>query len=54
MLLERNRDPGEAIVEHEPLDAGEEPEEADTGAGVGPGCESPEGHLLVVRRASTQ
>ncbi|OLP89078.1 hypothetical protein AK812_SmicGene29497 [Symbiodinium microadriaticum] len=31
-----DRDPGEAIVEHEPLDAGEEPEEADTGAGVGP------------------
>ena len=31
-----DRDPGEAIVEEEPLDAEEESEEADTGAGVGP------------------
>ena len=31
-----DRDPGEAIVENEPLDAEEESEEADTGAGVGP------------------
>ena len=30
-----DRDPGEAVVEHEPLGAEEEPEEADTGAGVG-------------------
>ena len=30
------RDPGEAIVEEEPLDAEEASEEADTGAGVGP------------------
>ncbi|CAE7918685.1 unnamed protein product, partial [Symbiodinium sp. KB8] len=31
-----DRDPGEAIVEGEPLDAEEDSEEADTGAGVGP------------------
>ena len=31
-----DRDPGEAIVEGEPLDVEEESEEADTGAGVGP------------------
>ena len=31
-----DRDPGEAIVEEESLDAEEESEEADTGAGVGP------------------
>ena len=31
-----DRDPGEAIVEEEPLDVEEESEEADTGAGVGP------------------
>ena len=31
-----DRDPGEAIVEEEFLDAEEESEEADTGAGVGP------------------
>ena len=30
-----DRDPGEAVVEHESLGAEEEPEEADTGAGVG-------------------
>ena len=30
-----DRDPGEAVVENEPLDAEEESEEADTGAGVG-------------------
>ncbi|CAE7315270.1 GIP, partial [Symbiodinium microadriaticum] len=30
-----DRDPGEAVVEHEPLDAEGEPEEVDTGAGVG-------------------
>ncbi|CAE7724764.1 unnamed protein product, partial [Symbiodinium microadriaticum] len=30
-----DRDPGEAIVEEEPLDAEEDSEEADTGAGVG-------------------
>ncbi|OLP79514.1 hypothetical protein AK812_SmicGene40188 [Symbiodinium microadriaticum] len=31
-----DRDPGEAVVENEPLDAEEESEEADAGAGVGP------------------
>ncbi|OLP91197.1 hypothetical protein AK812_SmicGene27151 [Symbiodinium microadriaticum] len=31
-----DRDPGEAIVEGEPVDAEEDSEEADTGAGVGP------------------
>ncbi|CAE7895388.1 COL21A1, partial [Symbiodinium sp. KB8] len=31
-----DRDPGEAVVEHEPLDAEEGPEGVDTGAGVGP------------------
>ena len=52
-----DRDPGEAIVEGEPLDAEEDSEEADTGTGVGPiplDIQAPKGHSLVVRRASTQ